>query len=248
MQKSSVVLSLLAVLAIPLPASAHTVLVNPPPLIGNDDAKEGPCGCTFGGGLIECPADYEVTEVEAGSQLTVSWNETINHEGDFRIAYAPVAPEAAVVADFDDAVAQVTLPDDMDTGLFTATFTVPNTPCELCTLQVRQFMANAPDPYYFTCAAVRIVASGEGGGASGPASSSSAASGSGSASASASSGGVGDDGGQGGEAQYQPVPADEGCSTSGSTAGGFGALALVALACSAIGNRRGSSRRVRADG
>ncbi len=221
---------LLAATTVTASASAHTVLVNPPPLIGNDDAKTGPCGCTFGGGGIECPTDYTVTELEAGAQVTVSWNETVNHPGEFRIAYAPVAPEAATVADFDDAVDQVTVADDMAGGLFSQTFTVPNTPCDLCTIQVRQFMSDSGDNY-FTCAAVRIVGSGEGG-ATPSTTTTTVTSGSGPTTAvTTGSGNPSDDDGGGGEAQWQPEPEEGGCSATGEGGGAsFGAALLLALA------------------
>src|SRR5687768_1713592 len=110
-------------------AWAHTLLVNPPPLIGEDDAKTAPCGCTFDGTGLACPDDYPVLEVEAGSEMMVSWDETIDHNGNFRIAFANVTPEAATEADFDDAALQTTVDDTLAGGLFSQAFTLPDVPC-----------------------------------------------------------------------------------------------------------------------
>lgn len=212
-------------------ASAHTLLVNPPPLIDEDDAKVGPCGCTFGGGGIECPTDYAITELEAGSEIMVSWDETINHTGNFRIAFAPVTPEAATVADFDDAALQVTVDDTLNGGLFAQAFTIPDVPCDLCTIQVRQFMEGAAEPYYFTCGAVRIVTeTGQGGGSptGGTTSATTTTGGGTSASTSAASGG--NPSGGGAEAEWQPEPEEGGCSSSGRGSEGSVGLLVAGLA------------------
>jgi len=182
-----------------LAASAHTVLVAPPPLTGNDSAKTAPCGCTFGSGTILCPDDYTVTQLTAGAQVPVTWNETVNHDGEFRLSFSPKAPEDLTAADMDDAAVQMVVPDNQAGGLVTQMFTVPNTPCDKCTIQVRQFMEGADPPYYFTCAAVKIVAgtsAGAGGGA---------ASGSGGGAAITTSGSSG-----GGQPVWEPEPLD-GC-------------------------------------
>ncbi len=42
----------------------------------------------------------------------------------------------------------------------TATITVPDTPCASCTLQLRQLMTGAAQPYYWSCAAIKIVPAG----------------------------------------------------------------------------------------
>lgn len=221
-------------------ASAHTLLVNPPPLIGEDDAKTGPCGCTFDGTGLACPEDYPVLEVEAGSEMMVSWDETIDHTGNFRIAFANVTPEAATVADFDDAALQVTVDDTLAGGLFSQPFTIPDVPCDLCTIQVRQFMEGADPPYYFTCGAIRIVTqTGEGGGSpTGGTTSATTATGAGPATTAA--GGTNPTGAGGGEAQWQPEPEEGGCSSSGRGAGdsAFALLGLAGIAIAARGRRR----------
>jgi hypothetical protein len=220
-------------------ASAHTVLVAPPPLTGNDSAKTGPCGCTFGSGTIICPNDYTVTEFQAGEQISITWNETVNHDGDFRVSFSDKAPEDVTVADMDGATLQMTVPDDQAGGLVTKSFTLPDTPCDLCTIQVRQYMMGADPPYYFTCAAIKIVAgastSGAGGGA---------ASGSGGG-ASGPSSGAGSEGG--GQPVWEPEP-QSGCTVATRPEGdvdarSLGSIGLVAAGL-ALGVRRRRSGRI----
>ena len=154
-------------LGAPRAAAAHSLLVNPPPLIADDSAKSGPCGCYFGAGpedptddatASKCPANYTTTQLVAGSQLQVSWKETVNHDGAFRLAFSPTPVDSVVKADLDASV----LYEKPDTNTvagttITATITVPDTPCASCTLQLRQLMTGAAKPYYWSCAAIKIV-------------------------------------------------------------------------------------------
>ena len=148
-------------------ASAHSLLVNPPPVTSDDGAKSGPCGCYFGAAPEDpaedaspsaCPAGYKTTTLDAGSKITVMWKETVNHTGKFRVAFSPKAINLAKRADLD---ANVLYEADDTNGMSGATLsteiTVPNTPCTNCVLQLRQFMAGAATPYYYSCAAVNIV-------------------------------------------------------------------------------------------
>jgi hypothetical protein len=158
------------VLGAPRVAAAHSLLVNPPPLTSDDNAKSGPCGCFFGAGpedptddatASKCPAGYPTTQLVAGSQLKVSWKETVNHDGMFRLAFAPTPVDGVVKADLDATV----LYEKPDTNTvagttITATITVPSTPCASCTLQLRQLMMGSAKPYYWSCAAIKIVPAG----------------------------------------------------------------------------------------
>ena len=160
-------------LGAPRVARAHALLVNPPPLIQDDNAKSGPCGCYFGAGPEDatedgtaspCPANYTTTELIAGSKLTVSWKETVNHDGMFRVAFSPVPVDGVVKADLEANV----LYDKPDTNTVAgttliATITVPSTPCASCTLQLRQLMTGSAKPYYWSCAAIKIVPAGSAG-------------------------------------------------------------------------------------
>jgi hypothetical protein len=150
-----------------------------------------------------------VATLEAGSQVSVTWTETVNHDGMFRVALSTKTPETVTTTDLDNGVlwegtdTNMTAPADISQVI-----TIPNTPCDKCTLQVRQFMEGAADPYYFSCAAVKIVPSGSGAGGSGPGPATSVTSGPSATSGGATSGS--------GNPQYVPQPADEGCSASGS--------------------------------
>ncbi len=175
---------------------AHSLLMNPPPVINDDGAKSGPCGCYFGAGpedpnedttATACPAGYTTTSLEAGSQLQVTWKETVNHDGKFRVALSTKPINLATRADLDANV----LYEANDTnatsgGIVKTTIIVPDTPCTNCVLQLRQFMSGATKPYYYTCAAIDITV---------PSGSSSSSSG---GNASSSGGGMGGAGGSGG--------------------------------------------------
>jgi hypothetical protein len=201
-------------LGAPRVAAAHSLLVSPPPLIADDSAKSGPCGCYFGAGpedptedatASKCPANYTTTSLVAGSQLKVSWKETVNHDGAFRLAFSPTPVDGVVKADLDANV----LYEKPDTNTvagttITATITVPDTPCASCTLQLRQLMTGAAKPYYWSCAAIKIVPAGGSTGAttgSGPS-------------------GAGGAGGAGGDGQGVSSPAAVGAGGSDSTAAG----------------------------
>lgn len=177
-------------------AAAHAVLMNPVPLTNDDNAKSGPCGCYFGAGpedpaedasALACPANYKTTKLTIGEPLQITWNETVNHTGKFRLALSTKAINLVKRADMDASVIYEA-DDAINGGLASETITVPNTPCTNCVLQLRQFMAGATKPYYYSCAAVDIVS---------PSGSSSSSGGGGSAGSSGSSGGGGT-GGTGG--------------------------------------------------
>ncbi|MBK9259025.1 MAG: lytic polysaccharide monooxygenase [Polyangiaceae bacterium] len=185
-------------------ASAHALLMNPPPLTSDDNAKSGPCGCFFGAGPEDpnedatasaCPADYKSTPLVAGSKLQVTWKETVNHTGKFRISLSTKPINLVTRADLDGAV----LYEGDDTngvngGLISTTITVPDTPCTNCVIQLRQFMAGASKPYYYSCAAIDIESpSGSSSSSSGGASSSSGGGGMGGAGGTGGTGGTDED-------------------------------------------------------
>ncbi|MEZ4300952.1 MAG: SCE4755 family polysaccharide monooxygenase-like protein [Polyangiaceae bacterium] len=247
-------------------AAAHTVLTNPTPLTQDDNAKAGPCGCYFGAGPqdptedatpLPCPQNFTVTELVAGSEITLSWKETVNHNGSFRFAFSPNPPSQVTSTEMNNNVL-MDLPDQNATSGATITqkMTVPSEPCELCTLQLRQFMMGAAQPYYYSCAAVKIVAPDAG------TSSSTGTGGTGGAGTGAGNGGMGgagasgqgasDPGGEGGSTgagMAQPGPeVPEGCSFSagGSGSGRAPVMAGLALGVAAllgsIRRRRGGPR------
>jgi MYXO-CTERM domain-containing protein len=126
----------------------------------------------------------EVTTFRAGEEITVEWEETIGHPGHFRIAVARdrddlFVPEVettngdgvsgdSISAEIMSPVAYPVLADGLfpratvttaQATPFSTTVTLPDEPCEDCTLQVIQFMSqHAPGYFYYHCANIRIVA------------------------------------------------------------------------------------------
>ncbi len=160
-------------LASSTPVLAHIKLTDPASFQVTDflggPSKSEPCGGP-------ATPSHVVTTVQAGSQLTVTWTETILHPGHFRISIAPspsdfVTPTPTVTN--NDCIsapieANPVLPTLAD-GLFphtesapnntySTTVTVPMMSCENCTLQLLQFMSShQPSCFYYQCAALRIV-------------------------------------------------------------------------------------------
>lgn len=122
-------------------------------------------------------ASNVVTTVEAGSQLTVTWNETIFHPGHFRLSIGRSASEfitPAVTPDMNSQCGSVPIESTpayptIEDGVFvhttqggsstySKTITVPMMSCENCVLQLMQFMGRHPAPcFYYQCATLKIV-------------------------------------------------------------------------------------------
>jgi len=237
-------------------AFAHAVLMNPQPLTNDDDAKSGPCGCYFGAGpedpaedgtAAACPGSgYNVANLTVGQTLQVTWKETVNHNGMFRVALSTKAINTVTRADLNNGVIYEAADQNAQSGgLVSATITVPDTPCQNCVIQLRQFMEGASKPYYYSCAAVNIVDPNASGSASSASSSSS--------SSSAGAGGAGGDGGGGmggsipddvgpGPAPFYESPPSGICSASTGSSGSPAALAIV-LAGLVAGAARRKPRR-----
>ncbi len=251
--------ALSVVTALAGPAAAHTILVNPPPIGQDDGAKSGPCGCYFGGGPEDpnddpspapCPGDYPVTTLQAGTQLKIEWKETINHDGNFRLAFASSAPDATTKAAMDGGVV-IEIPDENGTSgaTLSQTITVPSTPCDLCTIQLRQFMMGAANPYYYSCAAVKIVAAGSTSSGTGGAGGGAGGMGQGAASAGGNGAGASSQGGvpfSTGAGKAEPQPEiKSGCNVGGEAPGlpegallAIAGLSFVSLVASMRAGRR----------
>ena len=242
------------------PAAAHSILVNPPPIGPDDSAKSGPCGCYFGAGPQDptddpspsaCPQDYQVTTLQAGTSLQIQWKETINHDGKFRVAFTSKPPEDATKADMDANVMADLVDENATAGAtLKTTITVPNEPCELCTIQLRQLLTGAAQPYYYSCAAVKIVAD-QGTGGAGGATGTTSATGSGGASTGGSGAGATGQGGEqstGAGKAEEPVPVAASCAIRSDLDGDRGAsnvgllLGAMALVGSVARRIRGRKR------
>ena len=230
-------------------AHAHFKLLKPAPWLKEADdgapQKGGPCGPGGFDDVQPVPMSMDVTTVKAGETIMVEFVETIHHPGWFRIALAedrstfkdPMFPNPSDCR--VDMKTVPTTPHDnvlvdglgMDTNIagsnrtFKEMVKIPDKPCEKCTLQVIQVMADQlhapPGCIYYHCADIKIVAaSGGGAGSSASAAGTSAAAG-----ASA--------GGGAGAAATAGSSAIAGSAGSAATSGGAGGSAAGASASTA---------------
>jgi uncharacterized membrane protein YgcG len=236
---------------VPRSAGAHIKMSAPPDWITTnaegDPQKITPCGVDS---TVTYTPTNTVTTVHAGDKVTVSWTETVPHDGHFRISLAinsrsELLDPAVTKMNSDGTAAQVAistsypvLADDLFDHLassvspgkaYTTTVTIPNTPCAKCTLQLLQFMANHPlDPSYFyhQCADLTIIGSGGAPGSGGTAGSA-GATGSGGAPGSGGSSGTSGSGGTtgtGGATASGGATGSGGATASGGATGSGGAV------------------------
>lgn len=132
-----------ALLLCPALALAHAHLLTPTPrnTLAN---KTGPCG-----------AARTATSVNfaPGATITLTWAETINHPGHYRIALSPANDQG-----FDANILKDNIPNPAGAQANNATtVTLPTTPCTGCTLQLIQVMTNTnPASNYYSCADITI--------------------------------------------------------------------------------------------
>jgi Lytic polysaccharide mono-oxygenase, cellulose-degrading len=140
----------------------------------------------IGDDMSPAPASNAVTTFQAGEKITVELAETVYHPGYYRISIAPVSAAKATTKEFPDPpltdpkecffdkAAVKTSPHDsvIGDGLFMTSenmptgrslmqeVTLPNEPCEECTLQIVQVMEGhgASSCFYYHCANIKIVA------------------------------------------------------------------------------------------
>lgn len=164
-----------------LPALAHIELDAPAPRSNDGDNKWCPCG--GGGDGTRANSGCAVSDSDPargpssgtfapGATVTLRWRETVGHTGRFRVAFDD---DGADQADFDDNVlADIADPagGDGNTGAgnqWSIDVTLPETPCEGCTLQLVQVMNGNPDDpvpslfgtsTYYQCADLVIAEGG----------------------------------------------------------------------------------------
>lgn len=157
-----------------IPAHAHIRLLKPASWVTEDGLgdpqKDGPCGT--GTDLQPPQATGAITTFKPGETITVEWEVTIPHTGWYRIALAKERSELAdpdVEPDFlcyptkdvptgahGNVLADGLYMDSSDTR-FSHDITLPDEPCENCTLQVIQYMTLHTQPcIYYHCAALEI--------------------------------------------------------------------------------------------
>jgi uncharacterized protein (TIGR03382 family) len=169
MRTKTIVTAGLLSLGVASSASAHIGLTSPKPR-PNGDLKTAPCGTA--------PKGAPVATFEPGEMIKVTWDETIQHPGHFRIAIDSDGEDFGMMTGFDDI--KTDLPFDLGNGAMVlvddiADKTGPvfgNTPyeqmvelpdmeCASCTLQVIQVMTDKPpwgngDDLYFECADITL--------------------------------------------------------------------------------------------
>jgi hypothetical protein len=170
-------------------AQAHFKLLKPASWVTEDELgapqKGGPCGPGGGDDVSPVPMSKAVSTVHAGESIMVEFEETIHHPGWFRIALVedrstlkdPTFPNPSDCR--VDLKTVPTSPHDnvladglgMDSNIggsnrkFAETVKIPDKPCEKCTLQVIQVMADQlhapPGCIYYHCADLKIVPAGD---------------------------------------------------------------------------------------
>lgn len=157
----------------PLTASAHIHLTAPLARTDSElgDQKEQHCG------VANQQRTTRVTTFKPGETITVTWLETVNHPGHYRIAFQPNGsvfsiPKAGAGGGFPDtneegpdaATGSIVLKDMIPDGTLTTQVTLPNMECDNCTLQFIQVMTDkapytidaASDDIYFNCADITL--------------------------------------------------------------------------------------------
>lgn len=151
--------SVLVLTTRPGPVLGHSRLLQPTP-ISNDPGLKTPEPC--GNPSPNTLTGADPTEWVIGDQYTIQWEETIDHDGYYRLA---IDPTGAFDVDALDANVLEEQHPDRSTGApdneplphpYEQTITVPDLPCDPCLLQMRQYMAGS-QTFYHSCAEIRIV-------------------------------------------------------------------------------------------
>jgi hypothetical protein len=160
-------------------AYAHIKLIDPPARYAVADGSDvgiKSCPCGLGGSNRVCNVAQDgsdpdrstrVTRYEAGSQVSLRFEEFVNHAGRFRVAFDP---DGADVADFNAHIlADMGDPANASGMVWEIPITIPNETCTNCTLQLVQAMEVSQttpiaDPSaissYYNCVDIEIVPPG----------------------------------------------------------------------------------------
>lgn len=154
-------LACLALVLTPSIAAAHIQLTNPLPRTAMQ--KDPNCGLT-GSTRSANPTVYP-----PGATITVTWTETINHPGHYRVSFDQDGEDFTIPLSFTDTtqtenVLVDAIPDQTTPqATYSQEITLPDVECENCTIQLIQMMTDKP-PYgdgndiYFLCADVALRA------------------------------------------------------------------------------------------
>lgn len=146
------------------PADAHIELTSPMARYSPDQQKAEPCGAPG-----NPPGAGPVATYQAGETITVQFEEFIDHPGHYRIALDPTGTDSFTsptgFQDFYNSP-EVLLDQiaDMGGGTYSIDVTLPDEPCDPCTLQLIQVMNDGSwgpglDDLYFQCADIVIEGS-----------------------------------------------------------------------------------------
>jgi hypothetical protein len=119
------------------------------PRSSSDGLKTGPCGGV--------PRTNSAKTFAPGETITLNWEETINHPGQFEFYFS--------LANDVNFTLLKTVVDDKDSTTdlphqYSTTLTLPNVSCDQCTLQMIQLMTDRnPPTRYYSCS--DIVLSGD---------------------------------------------------------------------------------------
>jgi uncharacterized protein (TIGR03382 family) len=120
-------------------AAAHIEIQWPVPRHDGDYQKDAPCG-------DEYSEPMKVYRYEPGRTITLQWREVVDHNSHYRIAFDPsghdsfIEPQDENDLYNDPDIVLVDGIEDKDGGLFEYDITLPDMPCEDCTLQLIQVM------------------------------------------------------------------------------------------------------------
>ncbi|MBK7843319.1 MAG: lytic polysaccharide monooxygenase [Bdellovibrionales bacterium] len=139
----------------PIDSHAHVALTSPTPRPGTTDSTKTANSTTNPCGGVNRGAN-SVT-FAAGSNLTFSWRETIEHPGRFLVQFSPANDQS-----FELPANELFRKEDTETrGTHSATVKLPNTACEACTLRLVQVMDDQPGELYVNCVDIRLTSSSE---------------------------------------------------------------------------------------
>ncbi len=120
-----------------------------PPRNNNSGLKVGPCGGV--------PRTSNAVTLTAGEEITLTWEEVVQHPGHYEFSVAKANDEnfvrLLVVMDEQDGT------DDLP-HQYSAKLKIPDITCDACTLQMIQVMTENPAQprNYYSCADIKIVA------------------------------------------------------------------------------------------
>jgi hypothetical protein len=145
-------LALLLFVISPILAHGHARLLlngNLPPRSNSTGEKIGPCG----------PAAKKAPKVfQAGQQVLVQWEETINHPGRFEISFSPANDQNfTLLGVMQDAQNGAIMNGNYHQ--YSMLVTLPNVNCAQCTLQLIQVMTENPaaPSNYYSCSDISLV-------------------------------------------------------------------------------------------